>query len=139
MPVIFYPLLPRCLTVKKSLINTIAVFGLSLFTLTAHAEQANGANGMNMANMKMDPAEMKSSGAMGVNEGEVKFIDQARKRITIKHGPIKSKTVEMTPMTMSFPVQNAPLLSSVKVGDKIKFNMENKNNVAVVTSLSVQK
>lgn len=126
---------------KKSLIKATAAFGITLFALAAHAGQVNSAKAMDMdmSNMKMESGGTKSSSAMGMNEGEVKAVDQAKKSITIKHGHIKSKSVEMMPMTMSFPVQKASLLSNVKVGDKVKFIVENDNNVATVTSLSVKK
>lgn len=124
---------------KKSLIKATAAFGITLFGLAAHAGQADGAKALDMSNMKMASGERKSSSAMGMNEGEVKAIDQVNKSITIKHGHIKSKSVEMMPMTMSFPVQNGALLSNVKIGDKIKFIVENDNSVATVTSLRVQK
>lgn len=124
---------------KKILINAAASFALSLFALAAHAEQSTNTKGMDMGGMKMDSKGTQSSSAFGMNEGEVKAVDQAKKRITIKHGHVKSKSVEMMPMTMTFPVQQPSLLSNVKVGDKIKFAVENENNVATVTSLTVQK
>lgn len=42
-------------------------------------------------------------------------------------------------MTMMFPVEKDSLLSKVKVGDKLKFNVENVKGTAVVTALQVQK
>lgn len=93
---------------------------------------------MDMANMKMKSGKMDAPNVMGMNEGEVKAVDKANKSITIKHGHLKSKTIEMGPMTMAFPVQKPSLLSNVIVGDKVKFNVEN-NNVATVTALKVQK
>jgi Cu/Ag efflux protein CusF len=91
--------------------------------------------------MKMDSKGMESSKgmAMAMSEGEVKAIEKANNRITLKHGPIKSKTAEMTPMTMSFPVQESSLLTNVKVGDKVKFNVENIKGKATVTALQTQK
>lgn len=92
-----------------------------------------------MVNMKMDAGGMKSSSALGMNEGEVTTVDQAKKCITIKHGHIRSKSVEMGPMTMAFAVQKAALLSNVKVGVKVKFIAKNDNNVANYIFLSVRK
>jgi Cu(I)/Ag(I) efflux system protein CusF len=74
-----------------------------------------------------------------MSNGEVKAIDKTNKSINLKHGPIKSKAIEMGPMIMSFPVEDPSLLSKVKVGDKVKFVAENINDVATVTSLTVQK
>lgn len=123
---------------NKSLVKTTTAFGIALFALAAHADHNHHGTGMDMDHMKMESAEKGSPGAMSINEGEVKAVDKARKKITLKHGPIKSKTVEMGSMTMSFPVESSSLLSSVKVGDKVIFNVENVKNTATVTSLQVQ-
>lgn len=124
---------------KTSLFKSIAALGLMAAALAAHADQMNGGKGMDMGGMKMDGMEGKSAEAERVNEGEIKAVDQAGKTVTLKHGPVKSKTVEMPPMTMTFPVEKDSLLSKVKVGDKVKFNVENVKGTAVVTALQVQK
>lgn len=123
---------------KKSLFKATATLGLTMTALLAYADQGSGGKGMDMGNMKMDCMGDGSAKATSMSDGEVKAVDKANKNITLKHGPIKSKTVEMGPMTMSFPVQNPALLSSVKVGDKVKFNVENIKDIATVTSLKVQ-
>ncbi|GIZ51894.1 copper-binding protein [Noviherbaspirillum aridicola] len=124
---------------KTSLFKSIAALGLMAAALTAHADQMNGGKGMDMGGMKMDGMGGKSADAVRTNEGEVKAVDEAGKTVTLKHGPVKSKTVEMPPMTMTFPVEKDSLLSKVKVGDKVKFNVENVKGTAVVTALQVQK
>lgn len=116
---------------KMSLFKSIAALGLMAAALTAHADQMNGGKGMDMGRQSADAAR--------ANEGEVKAVDEAGKTVTLKHGPVKSKTVEMPPMTMTFPVEKDSLLSRVKVGDKVKFNVENVKGTAVVTALQVQK
>ena len=124
---------------KTSLFKSIAAFGLMAAALTAHADQMNGGKGMDMGGMKMDGMGGKSADAVHANEGEVKAVDEAGKTVTLKHGPVKSKTVEMPPMTMTFPVEKDFLLSKVKVGDKVRFNVENVKGTAVVTALQVRK
>ena len=124
---------------KTSLIKATAVFGFILIAMAAHAAQSSGDKGMDMGSMKMESAGKDSTKTMPMNEGVVKTVDKPNKNITITHGPIKSKTVEMTPMTMTFPVQSAQLLSNVKVGDRVKFNVENVLDVATVTALKIQK
>jgi Cu(I)/Ag(I) efflux system protein CusF len=142
----------------KSLYKVAAAFGFAALATNVYADQGKGGMGMgnmngmkmdcmknmeNMKGMKMDcmgnNAGKDASNATSMSDGEVKAVDKANKNITLKHGPIKSKTVEMGPMTMSFPVTDPSLLSKVKVGDKVKFIAENVNNVATVTSLSVQQ
>jgi Cu/Ag efflux protein CusF len=55
-------------------------------------------------------------------DGEVRKIDKAQAKITLKHGEIKN--LEMPPMTMVFRVKDAKLLEAVAVGDKVKFAAE---------------
>jgi len=102
-------------------------------------ENMKGMGDMNMKDMKMDCMEGGSASAGAMSDGEVKSVDKAGKTITLKHGPIKSKTVEMGPMTMAFAVRDPALLSKVKAGDKVKFVVENIDNAATVTALNVQK
>ena len=58
-----------------------------------------------------------------MTNGEVKKIDEAAGKITLKHGPIKSLDME-DEMTMVFRVQDPAMLKQVKVGDKVKFDVE---------------
>lgn len=66
-------------------------------------------------------------------EGEIRRIDVENKKITIKHGPIKS--LAMPGMTMVFVLKDAGLLSTLKVGDKIRFDAARIEGVFVVTQL----
>jgi Cu/Ag efflux protein CusF len=56
-------------------------------------------------------------------DGEVRRVDKDAGRITIKHGPIKTATLDMDPMTMVFHVKDRALLDGVQTGDKIKFRV----------------
>lgn len=142
---------------SMSFLKSVIIFGVAVLAINVHADQVNGSRGMNMKmggmdmdNMKMDYlTSMKymkmgymanvSTKAISTNVGVVQNIDKANSNITLKHGPIKSKTIEMGPMTMSFVVKSPSLLSNVKVGDKVKFVAEYINDTATVTSLIVQK
>ncbi|MFC7518835.1 copper-binding protein [Herbaspirillum sp. GCM10030257] len=121
----------------------VATAGFAILAFNASAAYQGKGDMGNMGGMKMDSMENSgkndSPSNAAVNEGEVKAIDKAKKNITLKHGPVKSKTVEMTPMTMTFPVKDPSMLSKVKVGDKVKFNIDNLENTATVTSLQVKK
>jgi Cu(I)/Ag(I) efflux system protein CusF len=144
----------------KLLLKATAVIGFAAFSLSAHAQDkgATGpgnANGMkmdcmanvqnmkDMKGMKMDCAGSSSlkdsSSVESLSSGEVMAVDKASNSVTLKHGPIKSKTVDMGAMTMTFPVQKPSLLAKVKVGNKVKFNVENVKDTATVTALVVQK
>tara|TARA_R110001599_G_scaffold64023_1_gene178319 strand:- start:16912 stop:17298 length:387 start_codon:yes stop_codon:yes gene_type:complete len=127
---------------KKSFLNLVAVCGFSLIAVNAYAEQ--NSTGMDMAEMKMEGMKMdkmpaKTTSAPALSDGEVRAVDKENKKITLKHGRIKSSTVEMGPMTMQFAVKEQALLSNIKAGDKVKFTVENIEGTATVTVLSVQK
>lgn len=124
---------------KTSLFKAIALVTLMMSAVAAHADQKNGSRGMDTGSMKMDSMGETAAQASGMAEGQVTAVDQAGKNVTLKHGPIKSKTVEMPPMTMSFAVQKPSLLEKVKAGDKVKFNVENIKGTATVTALQVEK
>lgn len=124
---------------KMSSYKAILLTTLMLSAVAAHADQKNGSKGTGTGSMKMDSMGEMAANASGMAEGQVKAVDQTGKNITLKHGPIRSKTVEMPPMTMSFAVQKSSLLEKVKVGDKVKFNVENVKGTVTVTNLQVEK
>lgn len=64
--------------------------------------------------------------------GEIRKVDAAQGKLTIRHGDIKN--LGMPGMTMIFKVAN-PQLLNVKAGDKVKFVAEMVNGVLMVTSL----
>lgn len=74
-----------------------------------------------------------SEAATQMNQGEVRKIDAAKQKITLRHGPIAS--MGMPPMTMVFGVQDASLLEGLNVGDKVNFVVEQKGTQFVVTQL----
>lgn len=55
-------------------------------------------------------------------KGEVKKVDEAAGKITLKHGPIKN--LDMDAMTMVLRVQDPAMLNKIKVGDKVRFEAE---------------
>lgn len=63
--------------------------------------------------------------------GEVRKVDKAASKVTIKHGEIKS--LDMPPMTMVFGVKEPALLDKVKAGDKVKFGVAMQDGKMVVT------
>ena len=81
------------------------------------------------------PAGTSAEAAVPMSQGEVRKIDLAAQRITLRHGPIQS--VGMPPMTMVFGVREAALLEGVKVGDQVRFQVEKQRNQYVVTELHV--
>lgn len=66
-------------------------------------------------------------------DGVIKRIDMEAKKLTIKHGEIKN--LEMPPMTMVFRVADDAMLEAVKKGDKIQFNVIEKDGKMTVTEI----
>lgn len=69
-------------------------------------------------------------------EAEVRKIDVEAKKITLKHGPIKS--LDMPGMTMVFQAPDAAILEklkALKVGDKVRFNPEQRAGAFVVADI----
>ena len=66
-------------------------------------------------------------------EGEVRKIDAAQRKITLKHGEIKN--LDMPPMSMVFVVKDPALLGKVKVGDKVRFAADKIDGTYTVTAI----
>ena len=71
--------------------------------------------------------------------GEVKKIDEAAGKITLKHGPIKNLDMEEDGMTMVFRVQDPAMLKQVKVGDKVRFEAERAPAGITITKMQKGK
>lgn len=67
------------------------------------------------------------------SDGEVRKVDLAQGKITLRHGPLAN--LDMPAMTMVFAVPDRKLLEGVKEGDKVKFTADKKDGVYVVTAL----
>ncbi|MGJ5141280.1 copper-binding protein [Bradyrhizobium oligotrophicum] len=70
--------------------------------------------------------------------GEVKKIDTAAGKVTLKHGPAKSLGMN-EPMTMVYGVKDPALLGTVKVGDKVKFEAVENSSGYTVTKIEKSK
>ncbi|WP_116136960.1 copper-binding protein [Trinickia diaoshuihuensis] len=90
-----------------------------------------------MGNMDMS-AGMKQGGpaANGMSHGEIKKVDAAAGKLTIKHGPLEN--LGMEGMTMVFKVKDPAMLSQVKVGDKIDFVADEVDGALTVVKLQKQ-
>ena len=62
----------------------------------------------------------------GLIDGQVTKIDSSAAKITIKHGPIPKLDMDVG-MTMVFAVSEPKMLTTVKAGDRIKFDAERVN------------
>ena len=65
--------------------------------------------------------------------GEVRKVDPAQGKVTIKHEAITN--LDMPPMTMVFRAEKPELLKDLKAGDKIRFHAESDKGALVVTRI----
>ncbi|WP_342132817.1 copper-binding protein [Hydrogenophaga sp. OTU3427] len=113
---------------KKSIVQAGMLLALAsggLFPMLAQAQAT-------MDHSKMDMAKMPS-----MTDGEVRKVDLATGKVTIKHGEIKH--MDMPGMTMVFTAKDKALLTGLKVGDKVKFMAENANGQMLVTGIEAAK
>jgi Cu/Ag efflux protein CusF len=82
------------------------------------------------------PAAPAASAAVAAGlpaQGEVRRIDRAQKKLTLRHGPIVS--VDMPPMRMVFQVADERLLNDLAVGDSVRFAVRKVDAALVVTAI----
>jgi len=72
--------------------------------------------------------------AQDLTDAEVRKVDKAAAKLTLKHGEIKH--LDMPPMTMVFRVRDARLLDGVAVGDRVRFTAEKIDGNYTVTSIA---
>ena len=72
-----------------------------------------------------------------MTNAEVRKVDKAAKKITLKHEAIKN--LDMPPMTMVFQVKDPALLDKVKVGDKVSFSAEDVGGAITLTGIEAVK
>jgi len=58
--------------------------------------------------------------ASDLADGEIRKVDKDNKKLTIKHGPLKS--LDMPGMTMVFGVTDERMLDKFQAGDKVRFD-----------------
>jgi Cu/Ag efflux protein CusF len=82
-------------------------------------------------------ARLAQAPAADLADGEIRKVDKANGKLTIRHGEIRS--INMAPMTMVFGVKSPALLEGLAAGDKVKFTVEEVKGDYVVTSIRKAK
>ncbi len=75
--------------------------------------------------------------AQAMSDGEVKKVDAANGKLTLKHGEITN--LDMPPMTMVFAVDDSAVLGRLKPGDKVRFRAEKLGSKYTVTAIEPAK
>lgn len=76
--------------------------------------------------------ETASSGLPWV-EAEIRRVDAAAGKLSLKHGDIKN--LDMPPMTMVFQLQDKTLLGNLKAGDRVRFTADKVNGSYTVVDI----
>lgn len=87
-----------------------------------------------------EPATLVAAAAAAdqvLTAGEVRKVDAAQGKITIRHEAITN--LDMPPMTMVFRADKPELLKDVKAGDRIRFHAESNNGALIITALEAAK
>lgn len=115
--------------------KTQLTFALLAAFLTSAAQAQTAAPAPAATAMPAAAASTPVAAIAEMAEGEVRKIDKETKKITLKHGFIKS--IDMPPMTMVFQVKDVALLDKAKVGDKVRFQAEDNKGAFTVTVLEI--
>ena len=78
-----------------------------------------------------------SAPAAALTDGEVRKVDKAQGKLTLRHGPIAN--LEMPGMTMVFRVADPAMLDGLKEGDKVRFAADRVDGAITVTALQPAK
>ena len=103
----------------------ISLFVASSFVAPAISQEKAEDHGAHHPPAVVSPADMA--------DGEVRKVDRDARKVTIRHGEIKS--LDMPPMTMVFQVKETALLDKLKAGDKIRFVAEKSATGYMVTDV----
>lgn len=109
--------------------KTLTLLALTVFAGATYA-QATASDKPAMADR---PTLTTSPMSKDMADAEVRKVDKEAKKVTLKHGPIKS--LDMPGMTMVFQVRDAAVLDKLVAGEKIKFSAEQLQGAFVVTAV----
>ena len=107
----------------------VLVFG----TGTTLAGQVTDATGQHAHDHATAAAAAPADVAVPQTEGEVRKIDVAAQKLTVKHGRIEN--LGMSTMTMVFRVKDPAFLTLVKPGDKVKMTVERVDGALTIVAL----
>lgn len=82
------------------------------------------------------PAATTPNAASPTTNGEVRKIDKAQGKMTLKHGPIA--TLDMPGMTMIFRVADPRMLDGLREGDAVTFTADRIDGAITVTAIQVK-
>ena len=123
----------------------IAAMAASLALPAAAAAQGSMTGGTEGGSMMGGAASMMggegrmpvSHTVASVSEGEVRKVDSAAGKLTLRHGTLEN--LDMPAMTMVFQVRDPAVLERVKTGDRIRFAADRVGGQYTVTHVESAK
>ena len=112
---------------RNSILLAVSMLGAA-FALQASADDSH-------THRTMHAAAAAASSAL--TDGEVRKVDQAAGKVTIKHGPMPK--FDMPAMTMVYRVKDKAVLEGLKPGDRIKFDVDGAGSEFTVLRLEQLK
>ena len=106
---------------------------LALATGTAVAGQATDPTAQHAHDHATVPTAASAAVTAAQTEGEIRKVDVAAQKLTVKHGRIEN--LGMSPMTMVFRVKDPAFLTLVKPGDKVKMSVERVEGALTIVAL----
>jgi Cu(I)/Ag(I) efflux system protein CusF len=114
---------------------------IALATFIAALAFAGVANAQNAPSSMPDTAPAASTSlpadSTEMTEGEIRKVDKDNKKLTIRHGPLKS--LDMPGMTMVFGVKDETVLDKVQTGEKVRFQAEKIDGKFIVTAIEAAR
>ena len=84
-----------------------------------------------------DAPPTPQAAASDLADGEIRKVDKDNKKLTIKHGPLKS--LDMPGMTMVFGVSDERMLDRFQAGDKVRFDAGKMDGRMVVVRIEAAR
>ncbi|ALV58808.1 RND transporter [Burkholderia cenocepacia] len=118
---------------KKGLVLMATGWALALSAASHAAGDMTGDMAGGTAGMDMSADAKQGAAASSMSHGEIRKVDTAAGKLTIKRGPLEN--LGMDAMTMVFKVKDPAMLSQVKAGDTIDFVAEDVDGTLTVVEL----
>jgi len=117
----------------KTVATSVAVALTLCLSLQAQAQNHDAHGSHTTVAQSTTAAQASPAKPTAPTQAEVRRIDLANAKVTLKHGEIPN--LDMPPMTMVFVVKDPNQLKGLKVGDRVQFTAEQVNGAYTLTHL----
>ena len=115
--------------------TSLYTLALAVIPPAAAAQAASGGHAGHGATSAPATAPAADPGGQWA-EAEVRRVDAASGRVTLRHGPIRS--LDMPPMTMVFQARDPAQVSGLKNGDRVRFQAAAEGGKYFLTQIEKQ-